>query len=167
MGAWPRRGDARYLVPLLFRFSTRHTAPHGSFARPLARFFFREVQWVLRRHVRSQSRGVVHFYAYPARRFSEFPFLAVRVLRTMVSLVLVHAFSCAQLATVQALCVSWRLFSRGLRHMFFRNVIIAHPWARLQVTLRASCGLSPSQSCQHEVCYPLRIPALELGEAYI
>ena len=154
-------------MPSFFRFSTRHTASHRSFrAWPLA-LLFRDLQRMLYSHVCAQASCMIHLTAHVTLEFAEAPFFAVGILWTMVPLMLIHTFSCAQLAAVQTLCVTGRTFSRSLRHVFLRSAdscasmgaasihdsCVVWP-LRFRIDLALNCTLSP-------------IPWREIAEAYI
>ena len=80
----------------------------------------------------TQSSCVVQLTTDAAFDFPEASLFRVFVHLTVVALVLIDSFASASLATIQTFCVLRRAFSRGLRHVFFRSVIIAHSWARPQ-----------------------------------
>ena len=147
-------------MPSFFRFSTRHTASHRSFrAWPLA-LLFRELQRMLYSHVCAQTSCMIQLTAHVTLEFAEAPFFAVGILWTMVPLMFIHAFSCAQLAAIQALCVTGRTFSRSLRHVFLRSVDYSTSMGAASSS-HASCAVCPRcfridlALCLHPIAQPL------------
>ena len=72
---------------------------------------------------------------------------------------LIHTFSCAQLAAVQTLCVTGRTFSRSLRHVFLRSVDYCASMGA--ASIHASCVVWPLRFridlalCLHPIAHPL------------